>query len=97
MLFPIFIRKNLRSLDIKWIFLVLIVFAITVLFFNCQLEKSCQRKPKVHFVKLDDSVMIESNQVESRLDNDDYIVRYNRNLPIIFIGGVPRSGRVKHF
>ena len=91
MLIPFFIRKNLRSLDIKWIFLVLIVFAITILFL---IEKPCQRKQKTHFVKLDDSVMIDSYQVESRLDNTDNSVRYNRNLPLIFIGGVPRSGIV---
>ena len=61
---------------------------------NCQLEKRCETKVKVNYVKLDDDVGINSNPIalQSPLDREEYIFRFNRNLPIIFIGGVPRSG-----
>ena len=93
MAISVFNRKNLRSLDIKWILLVFVTFAIFILFLNCQLEKSCQIKEKVHYVKLEDNVRMDSNPMAASFDSSHEIIYpFNRDLPLRFIGGVPRSG-----
>lgn len=93
MLFPVYLRRRMRSVDKKYVLLVVVVFALVVLLLNCQLEHNNSKK--VNYIKFNNDVNIGQNPMSpySYLDsNDEYKYRYNKNLPIIFVGGVPRSG-----
>jgi protein-tyrosine sulfotransferase len=84
-MFTLFIRRRLRNLDIKTFALIVISFTFIIFYIHCNIEHNCENNVKTNFIKLEDEANLK------RADDED-VYKYNRQLPIIFVGGVPRSG-----
>jgi hypothetical protein len=90
-MFPVYIRRRLRNLDLKSISLIITTFSFIIVFLHCHLGHNCDdQQSKVNFVKLQDDV--NPSDIKSSVQEDEHTYRYNRKLPIVFVGGVPRSG-----
>lgn len=101
---PMMTRRRLKWTDVKmcilWIMSVLfVVWLLNGLFDNgsCGLNGVKQMgqnryEPNVEFLRLQDSVDTSSNDANGGIINQKDLYPYNRNMPLIFIGGVPRSG-----
>ncbi len=104
MLFMPLLRRRLKSIELKYL-LIWILSLIGVIWFmnstfkldGCssaseQEPRAIQHNPDIEFVRLQDDI------TDTRLFNYDSSVTgykkfpYNRNMPLIFVGGVPRSG-----
>jgi hypothetical protein len=106
MLFMPMLKRRLKNLEIKyllvWILSILCVIWLMNSTYNldtsCNGEHGFQKRSDVDFVRLQDDVAdpkIFSNYNENGNDLMAFkhkVVPYNRNMPLIFVGGVPRSG-----
>ena len=84
-MFPTFLRRRLRNIDGKTVILIIIFFVFIIFYFHNSLGKSCDEKNIFNLIKVDDEVDLNDSKY-----SDAY--KYNRQMPIIFVGGVPRSG-----
>lgn len=91
-----YIRRRLRSMHSKNLFLWL--FALIIigwLYLDRLTLLNNEFQAKMNFVKLVDDVQMDANPMarHSKYDeSEDFHYRYNNKMPLIFIGGVPRSG-----
>lgn len=83
-MFHLSIRRRLRNLDVKTFALCVVSFTFFIFYIRC--NHSCE-EDATKFIKLDD----EAN-LNDKSNHEEDVYKYNRQLPIIFVGGVPRSG-----
>jgi protein-tyrosine sulfotransferase len=81
MTFAIYVRRKLRLTDNKYLFVICVLSAI-VIWLGIK-RFSNDGEDFMHLVKLDDRLYGNSSH---------QAYGYDKNLPVIFIGGVPRSG-----
>lgn len=102
------LKRRLKNLDIKYLIVWILSILCVVWLMNStySLEPAnCngsgkQKQPAansdVEFVRLRDDVDVADpksyNEKAAASQSGDKIVAYNRQTPIIFVGGVPRSG-----
>jgi hypothetical protein len=93
-----FLKRKFRIFDLKYCFIWIIgmLFIIWLVnnsfnFENC--TKNAQNSDSnVEFVRINDNVQLKNEPENTAEINKNDIFPYNRNLPLIFVGGVPRSG-----
>lgn len=101
-------RRRLKLIELKYLVIWILSILVVIWFMNSSLgpdPASCLRKIRqngnaekdIEFVRLNDNV--DSKQIalfnedkNSLVDRKEKIYPYNRKVPLIFVGGVPRSG-----
>ena len=99
MLFMPLIRRRIKNIDVRYLLAWLLSIIVVVWFMNStnNLENCYQNKKgkfnnnNVEYVRLlddaDDKLL--NNNYDSVLGKNN-VVPYNRNMPLVFVGGVPR-------
>jgi protein-tyrosine sulfotransferase len=82
MTFSIYLRRKLRLTDNRYLFII-VVLSMIVMYLVVSRYEYDDPSEFVNLVKLDDSVHGNSSH---------QAYGYDKNLPVIFVGGVPRSG-----
>jgi hypothetical protein len=92
-----FFKRKLKIFDLKcfliWIISIFIIFWLINNLFNFEncAKNSQNSDTNAEFIRINDNIQIE-NRLDSTAINKNDIFPYNRNIPLIFVGGVPRSG-----
>jgi protein-tyrosine sulfotransferase len=90
------LRRRIKNIDVRYLLAWIGSILIVIWFMNSTDNfDSCNQKNKenIQYVRLGDDVdakLLDSNDNTPIKKSD--IVPYNRNMPLIFVGGVPRSG-----
>ena len=100
MLFMPLIRRRIKGIEIKYLLTWLLSLIVVIwLMNNINTNENCndnlklveKDEPYVEFIRLQDDIsnakLLDENTVKK-----NEVFPYNRNMPLIFVGGVPRSG-----